>query len=952
MTDTPDDIQRKIADLEALRPSIGDAAVDAAVAALRAQLKTAKNVTGNVNVGSNNYGQNIGVNLGIAIFGHQPPYREQERIVRYLDVLATTLYRLPLRGIATKLEREGEGVALPAVYTLLATKQQEMVLSDTYHNLHHFFEDELPSTGGISPLKKQYAPDYALPDQALDVQVDTITNDQEPVTFIYLSRARLVTEAVRRARRLVLLGEPGSGKSTFARYLCWVLAQRELENLPAATAVPFKDWNKSYLPIMVSLRALAGQLAVDGANTNTVQAAVQVAMQQIKVQPVAEMLDEALHKGVALICFDGLDEVPTYATADAVSRETTLQTLKAFGEHYPDTTILVTCRVRAFSEHLRQTLGWEVETLAPFTLGQIRHFITAWYQELVVKGQLTEAQASNYEQGLIASLTTNRSDAPKLRGMAETPLLLTLMAWVLCDSGHLPRDRPELYEKILNLLLEQWDAVREQRSLVDIIGAAGWNSKRMLPLLDRLSYEAHRDSVSADGRGRLSAIRLQKALQDHLTDGGMQDDLAAAAAVRCLQHFDYRSGLLRPDADDYVFAHLTLQEHCAGRHMVLGSADPVALVMEHRNNDRWHEPIFLGLGLAPPADLDDVFDALLSEQEYQHATLKPLVQQYRDLILAAEIGADRDWNYLRIQPRIKVSRLQPALRTGLNTLLNDREQPLTVHERVRAAILLSDLGDWRSPITIEEWKIEAEKALVSNSSHYFCKVEPGTYYIGSSDSDSDAYPNENPQHTATFDHPFWIARLPITNKQWQIWVKAGGNQSRFATDGNLNHPNQPVVGVQWYWCRDFCKWLSKQTGQIIRLPSEAEWEAAARGGDTRRYPWGNEWRHNHAVTKENQDARQQWQSVPVGCYAAGAAPCGALDLAGNVWEWTYTPWTNNHELAQTMQMIDDATIFTLKGGCYGSSQRSTRCGTRNWSVPNSYGMMYISGFRVILAPAE
>ncbi len=130
--------------------------------------------------------------------------------------------------------------------------------------------------------------------------------------------------------------------------------------------------------------------------------------------------------------------------------------------------------------------------------------------------------------------------------------------------------------------------------------------------------------------------------------------------------------------------------------------------------------------------------------------------------------------------------------------------------------------------------------------------------MGSRDDDPDARDDEKPQHTVTIDYPFWIARSPITNAQWQAWVAQGGKPSYLAHDSNLNHPNQPVVSVEWDWFNQFCTWLTEQTGDVlpagyaVQLPTEAEWEAAARGGDGRRYPWGDEWQDDHATTKENR----------------------------------------------------------------------------------------------------
>jgi formylglycine-generating enzyme required for sulfatase activity len=153
-------------------------------------------------------------------------------------------------------------------------------------------------------------------------------------------------------------------------------------------------------------------------------------------------------------------------------------------------------------------------------------------------------------------------------------------------------------------------------------------------------------------------------------------------------------------------------------------------------------------------------------------------------------------------------------------------------------------------------------------------------------------------------------------------------------------------------CRDFCRWLSEQTGLTIRLPSEAEWEAAARGGDARRYPWGNDWRDDHAATKEDQETRGTRWSTPVGCYPQGAAPGGALDVAGNVWEWTHTPWAENHDPPRSTEREDDAKLFTLKRGSYRDSSTYIRCAARGRINPGDYGFgsVNLGGFRVLLSP--
>jgi formylglycine-generating enzyme required for sulfatase activity len=175
----------------------------------------------------------------------------------------------------------------------------------------------------------------------------------------------------------------------------------------------------------------------------------------------------------------------------------------------------------------------------------------------------------------------------------------------------------------------------------------------------------------------------------------------------------------------------------------------------------------------------------------------------------------------------------------------------------------------------------------------------------------------------------------------------GGEQSGYVDNTDRNHPNQPVVGVTWHMCNDFCTWLSAQLGITIRLPTEYEWEAAARGGDARRYPWGDDWRDDHAATEEDRETRGWRWSVPVGCYPAGAAPCGALDMAGNVWDWTADIWQSYPGAAKP---FTDKSLRVLRGGDYDSIRTYVRCGARGRNDPDLTYLSLNYGFRVVVAP--
>jgi len=946
-----DDLSELLARLQSMTPeervrllalTTGDAVAGDKVGADKGVGDKVIEPQGTVNVGDDGRinGVAVGVNLGTIVYGRAPEEDERRRLVWYLDRLAAKLYRLPLRGLDEKLD-QGSGVSLPQVYVMLATGSFVEVARGQTKDLRRYYQN-----GTLDePLKPEYDPNLALPTQAI-VRVETlnVVRRESRNLPLALSRSTLVTEAVQQHARLILLGEPGGGKSTFLRHLAWALARRGLDQPSGDTTLFGWEDQRRMLPIIVPLRALAGRLAAEGVRDTTVYAALRDEIQSYNIARVDDMLNAALHRGAVLLLFDGLDEVPLDAIPGvSADRRTTVRAVKAFTQTHRRAAALITCRVRAFDEPLRDELDWPVETIAPFTLGQIRHFIPAWYNELAQCGQIQPAQAERMRQ-LLLDLIIAR---PKLRAMADNPLLLTMMALVLYNKGELPRDRPQLYERILELLLGQWDKLRDGQSLAESIGVPDWGSERMRPLLDQLSFQAHAGATSADGRGRLARRDVRDALEHFLIQAGMRDDQAAAASVRCLDYFNHRSGLLVPDGaqDSYTFAHLTLQEHCAGRYIVSGP-DAVELVLRYRADDRWREPILLGLGVVQqtnPALLDRVLTDLIDPDEA--GPPKSVERRQRDLIFAAEIGVDRDWGYLRTQ-RVNVDRLQRDLKRGLVELLADRNQPLPVAERVRAGFLLGDLGDPRVPVTSDEWRRELAKTQAGDMTGYFCQVDAGAYTIGSADNDPDAEDNEQPQHTVTFDAPFWIARLPIANAQWRAWVQqGGGKQSPYAADTDLNRPNQPVVGIQWHGCNDFCAWLSAQLGVTVRMPTEQEWEAAARGGDARRYPWGDAWQDDCAATAEDRETRGARYTVPVGCYPAGATPCGALDMVGNIWEWTASVWQSYPGAAKP---FTEDQYRILRGGSWGDTRKRVRCGARVRDDPGNVNNNL--GFRVVVAP--
>jgi formylglycine-generating enzyme required for sulfatase activity len=159
------------------------------------------------------------------------------------------------------------------------------------------------------------------------------------------------------------------------------------------------------------------------------------------------------------------------------------------------------------------------------------------------------------------------------------------------------------------------------------------------------------------------------------------------------------------------------------------------------------------------------------------------------------------------------------------------------------------------------------------------EVPAGPFLMGSVDPEADQ--DERPA-ARVFVSAFRIDKVEVTNRRYQRCVEAG--RCTRPVGGDPEDPvraEQPVAILSWRQADTYCRWLGK------RLPTEAEWEKAARGPDGRRYPWG------HAFEPERANAGYTLGLVPVGRYATGASPYGVLDMAGSVWEWTsslYRPY--------------------------------------------------------------
>jgi formylglycine-generating enzyme required for sulfatase activity len=223
------------------------------------------------------------------------------------------------------------------------------------------------------------------------------------------------------------------------------------------------------------------------------------------------------------------------------------------------------------------------------------------------------------------------------------------------------------------------------------------------------------------------------------------------------------------------------------------------------------------------------------------------------------------------------------------------------------------------------------------------RVPAGEFQMGS-DKAKDKYASDDelPLHSVCVPE-FHIGRYPVTNEQYHTFVKATQHREpdHWGIEAlSLYKTNHPVVNVSWKDAVAFCAWLSQETGQPFRLPTEAEWEKAARGTDGRIYPWGSE------PPDEERCTLGEKVTTSIGRYSpAGDSPFGCADMAGNVMEWCqslYSPYP--YAMDDGREDLEADGFRVLRGGSFDGVATLVRCASRHWSRSSNWYDYY--GFRV------
>ncbi len=353
---------------------------------------------------------------------------------------------------------------------------------------------------------------------------------------------------------------------------------------------------------------------------------------------------------------------------------------------------------------------------------------------------------------------------------------------------------------------------------------------------------------------------------------------------------------------------------------------------------------------------------------------------YDRLLKALRFRADQLGGAVaEVQPSAETSSAPPSNVSGGVNIAGDAQIGNDVVGRdkvIQAATYIEHATIIQAAPPAENQAVRASDDAPTWGGVEFVRITAESFLMGSRVDNALASDSEKPQHSIELAYDYWIGRYPVTNEQFARFVTAA--QYPFDQGQWQTRSDHPVVKVSWLDALAYCKWLNTlakaeryaaSPGFVLRLPTEAEWEKAARGGlspvsnggdiegrSAPEWPWGNEFDRN----KCNSEEGGKKGTTPVGIYSPqGDSPYGVADMAGNVWEWTVSLWGLDlfqpqyrypYQPHDGREKLDapPSVYRVVRGGAFNSRPGSVRAASRYWfdSRAHNDGV----GFRVVVAP--
>ncbi len=872
------------------------------------------------------------------------------------DGAAITVYNLSVSdAVVKRLARQGD----------LSTERAEKATRQFLDFVENYYR-YLPLKGmgdnsGLRlrfPLVELYIPLNArltLPkgdtlDEGLRIAGRNLTDEERTHIGGRLDQLQPVLTLIQNHPVVVMLGDPGSGKSTVVKLLAFLLATGQGDALGLA----------DYLPLLLPLAAYSEKLETQP-NLNLRRFAEEYFEDYVDVDDLSPLLEAKLKQGKVLILLDGLDEVKELS-----QRNTVVDRVHRFlCQHVKEgNRVIMTSRIIGYREVRPPAIeGLKECTLLDFEAEEIEQFVRRWTvtieRQAYEDGNLARSQAKREADELLAVIEENAA----VRKLASNPLLLTMLVVQKRQGVSLPRHRVLLYEQYIVSLLRDWLLARSLHDSPRDLP----NDRALRKVLEPLAFWLQ---DSEPGKGVVNEGALMSWLENRYSKWSDPDE----AAVCFIRDVREHSGLLIDRGGKrFGFLHLTFMEYLAGADLANqfqrsggeGRRFIIDCITQHAHESEWRETIllalgYLGLKLRFDEATTDVLQSLLDQDAYEPGA-------HHEIVAAAlsDMGEDgvtpEGWQALRRQ----------LVENGL------RNEKVPARRRVNIGAELTEMGDPR----LEVLNVDAMT---------LCFVPEGPFFLGSTDEDTTADKWEKKgAGDHLIDYPYWLARFPVTVAQFQKYVNETGAELE-GFEWQCGAVNTPVVSLIWDEATAFCAWLTRcwrekgwlPDGYHVTLPSEPEWEKAAKGGHEipapdevviasiaevaarhtaitempltlaanpaghRRYPWIR----NDYEEKMNYD-KNIGVVAAVGAYPGGTSPYGCEEMSGNVWEWT-------RSFHKSYPYPEDATgrqkrehpglgARALRGESFFDDQEIVRCAYRN--SRNAHNRSDNIGFRVVVS---
>ena len=682
-------------------------------------------------------------------------------------------------------------------------------------------------------------------------------------------------DAVAIFQQLVILGEPGRGKSTLFKFFALKLIEQYNTNTNVFENYSISDmyFKNRYVPVFIELKEFItwykknDESCVDD----------RVIGKYIRSTYMANWkspIPARVFSNKCIYLLDGLDEV----TCNAENK----QIIVALFSHIrvlssENCRMILSCRERDFSEWKFDSFAvYSLQAMSPYAVSQlIKQVFDVRFQRIQPLVLLDELKKIRIDVSIVGN-----------------PLFLSLIAQLYLEKPEaFPRTKSKILEESILLLLKRKPAkiLDEFRGVVD----------DLLPALERIAYEIQM-SISSQAY-KIEKMKLAGIICvaiEYCTLGDLEKFLKST------------TGLLSESGEGlYEFTHRRFQEFlCASYLYKQPQLDAISIISDGMKRDKsvWAEVSILYLEMM--CDRSDYDRIIATAQKLILDEAKSWVAWYLALIVEA-----LNEHYNAIKKQMPLLNSIELLRELLLAAFQDVDS-LPTKERAFCGKVVGVLGDPRHGVGLD---------INGVPEFLWCKIDGGTYKIGTDESieqvvnrqvfennrwgENVGFSRERPQIEIKLQ-PYYIAKYPVTVAQYTAFMNAADGyfchdswtwspvaaewyesnvEGRFeqirSEKGKCNYPNFPVTDVSWIEAVSFCQWLNRKTRETYRLPTEGEWEAATRKTSAV-FAWGE----NFDKDKTNSSFSGIGDIVPVGTYESFIDSNTPAEMNGNVWEWCYS----------------------------------------------------------------